>query len=318
MAKGTKIVVDGHDISVSDKGYISLTDIANAFSPEGNIIESWLRKKDTVEFLGVWEMSNNLTGFNSLEFEGIRNEAGTNRFTLSVKKWVKTTNAVGIESRTGRYGSGTYAHKDIATDFCTHISPIFRYWLIKEFDRLKALENSTQNLEWSIKRVMSKANYHIHTAAVKEYRVPLETGIPKEKEGIVYADEAEILNFAVFGFTAKQWKAENPELVLKGHNLRDFASINQLLVLTNMESMNAVMLASGMEKGDRMAELRTIAQKQLSAINTLDFQKSYTRTVDGGFQNMVDPPTNKSLPPLSDFNNKLNTALNYNPKDKRK
>jgi hypothetical protein len=287
MAKTVKLNVQGSEISVSDKGYISLTDIANSFGPDNGLIESWLKKKDTVEFLGVWESTNNTETFNSLEFEGIRNEAGTNRFTLSVKRWAQATNAIGIESKAGRYGSGTYAHKDIATDFCSHISPVFRYWLIKEFDRLKELESNSHNIEWNIKRVMSKANYHIHTAAVKEYRIPQER-LPKEKEGIIYADEAEILNFAVFGFSAKQWKETNPDLVLKGQNLRDFASMNELLVLTNMESLNSIMLASEMKKADRINELRRLAKQQLESLNKVDFQKSLKRQSDGSFQSLIE------------------------------
>lgn len=309
MSKNQKLVVQGHEITISqinDKDYISLTDIVSALEGGRMVISNWLSRKDTVQYLALWESLYN-PNFNFTEFGEITKDAGKNSFTLSPKKWIEGTNAIGIATK---YGGGTLAHKEIALDFCSWLSPSFRLYLNKEFDRLKEIEGSQQNIEWNIKRVLSKTNYHIHTAAVQNYRIPIEN-LPKEKEGIIYADEAEILNYSVFGYSSKTWKQENPDLVLKGMNLRDVASINELIVLTNMESINSVMLASGMNRQDRMRELRNIAQGQLKAINKIDIEKSYKRTLDGGFQ----PVAPKQLPPLSDFNTKLNTALNYNPKD---
>jgi hypothetical protein len=279
MAKNRKFEVKGVVIGVSEKNnddFISLTDIAMGFEGGSALIEKWLRNKNTLEYLSVWERLNNEL-FNYPEFEGIRNEAGTNRFLMSAKQWIEKTKSIGIIASAGRYG-GTYAHKDIAIEFCAWLSPEFKLLLIREFQRLKELEGQQENQEWNLKRILSKVNYRIHTEAIKDHIIP-ELNLSKQKEGIVYADEAEVLNVALFGMTSKEWRLKNPELGLKGMNIRDYADLHQLTVLSNLESYNAIMIHKGMDKKTRLMELNATAVQQLKALqnmksNTLDRLKS--------------------------------------------
>ncbi len=253
-----KIIINGtiiNTISVNDLDFISLTDMVKDIEDGYALIEKWLRNKNTIEFLGIWEQMYN-EDFNSTEFEGIKNEAGTNRFLLSVKKWVEKTNSIGIKAKTGRYGSGTYAHKDIAFEFASWVSPQFKLYLIKEFDRLK-LEEQKQ-LGWNAKRELSKINYLIHTDSIKNNLIPLE--ISKNQASMIYANEADVLNMALFGKTAATWRKENPDL---DGNIRDYASISQLICLSNLESINSVLINNKINQTDRLIELNKIAISQM-------------------------------------------------------
>ena len=253
----------GVKIGVSSTGtrddFISLTDIARYKSDEPSaVIANWMRNRDTIGFLGVWESLHN-PDFNSLEFEGIESQAGRNAFTMSPKKWVAATNAVGIRTKGGRYG-GTYAHIDIAFEFASWISPEFKLYVIKDYQRLKSDENSRLSLEWNEKRLFSKINYRIHTDAIKESLVPDLTG----KAGkFVYATEADVLNVALFGQTAKQWRDNNPG---KNGNIRDGATLHQLIVLANLESMNAQLIKEGKTRQERAAYLNAMAREQMAAL----------------------------------------------------
>jgi hypothetical protein len=255
--QGTAVSIISH----SDDDYISITDIARHKDSERSdyIIQNWLRNRNTIEFLGVWEQLHN-PNFNSIEFDGIKNEAGLNSFTLTAKKWKEATNAIGLVSKAGRYG-GTYAHKDIAFEFGSWISPTFKLYLIKEFQRLKDVENQRLSQEWNLNRTLSKLNYAIHTDAIKNHIIP--NLITPSQEKYAYAHEADLLNVALFGKTAKQWRDENPD---KKGNMREEASLQQLLVLTNIESMNAEFIRMGLSQGERLKKLNEIAISQLSSL----------------------------------------------------
>ena len=256
----SKINVNGKEIAVvniENYDYISLTDMVRDIENGSALIEQWLRNKNTIEFLGIWEEMYN-AGFNSLEFEGIKNQAGLNRFVLSVKQWVEKTNSKGIIAKAGRYG-GTYAHKDIAFEFASWVSPHFKLYLIKEFDRLKTEEQ--KQLGWDIKRNLAKINYRIHTDAIKEKLIPDE--ITKYQLKMIYATEADVLNVALFGMTAKQWRDNNPEL--KG-NIRDYANIAQLVCLSNLENLNAVLISEEVSQSERLKKLNTIAISQMKLL----------------------------------------------------
>jgi hypothetical protein len=260
--KKSTITVQGTQIAIitqKNAEYISLTDMVKNFEGKSSLIEHWLRNKDTVLFLGVWERINN-AHFNSPEFEGIKNEVGKNSFFLSAKKWIDKTNAQGLIASAGRYG-GTYAHKDIAFEFGSWLSPEFKLYLIREFQRLKEDENRRLSAEWNLNRTLSKLNYRIHTEAIKEHIIP--TTITREQAQYVYASEADILNVALFGKTAKQWREAYPEL--EG-NIREHASIEQLLVLTNMEGINAELIRMNMTQMERLKKLNEIAILQLRAL----------------------------------------------------
>lgn len=264
MAKGkkTKIEVRGTEITIlSSEGndFISLTDMVRNFEGGSSLIEQWLRNKDTILFLGVWEELNN-PDFNSPEFDGIRNEAGRNSFYLSAKKWIEKTNAKGLIASAGRYG-GTYAHKDIAFEFGSWLSPEFKLYLIKEFQRLKEEENERLSLQWNLHRTLAKVNYRIHTDAIKENIIPPD--ITKKQQGIIYATEADVLNVALFGKTAKQWREENPKA---DGNLRDQATIEQLLVLANLESLNAEFIRMDLSQSERLLKLNQTAIAQLKSL----------------------------------------------------
>lgn len=221
------------------------------------LIEKWLRNKNTIEFLGIWEEMYN-PDFNSPEFEGIKNEAGLNRFILSVKQWTEKTNSKGIIAKAGRYG-GTYAHRDIAFEFASWVSPQFKLYLLKEFQRLKEIEQA--KLGWTAKRELTKINYRIHTDAIRTILIPKE--VTDEQASIIYADEADMLNVAMFGMTAKAWREQHPDL--KG-NIRDYASINELICLSNMESLNAVFISQGMPQPERLVRLNRIAIQQMRVL----------------------------------------------------
>ena len=261
--RASKIKVDGTEIRIrvqNGEDYISLTDMVSGFEGAGTLIERWIRNKNTLEFLGIWEQLNN-PNFNSLEFEGIYNEAGLNRFYLSIKKWVNKTNAIGLESRVGRYG-GSYAHEDIALEFATYLSPKFKMYFINEFKRLKTEEAKRENLEWTVKRTLAKVNYFLHENAIREYLIPPEIK-DTNKEYIVFASEGDLLNIALFGMTASDWRQENPEA--KG-NIRDHASYDQLLVLANIENLNARYIQMGLEKEERLQILNEDAREQMKLL----------------------------------------------------
>lgn len=262
-AKGLSIQVYTEDFM---NDYISLTDIARYKSDEpSDVIKNWMRRKDTIEFLGLWESLNN-TNFNSVEFDRIKSEAGYNSFTLSPKKWISLTNAIGIISKSGRYG-GAFAYSDIAFEFASWISAEFKMYVIQDYKRLKSDENSKLSLNWNLNREISKLNYKIHTDAIKEY---LLNDLTDEQLSYKYASEADLLNVALFDKRAKQWRDENPKL--KG-NMRDYANLQELLVLANMESYNAILISKGISQKERMIELRVLAKKQLLSLKSLENKK---------------------------------------------
>ena len=245
--------------SSKDADYISLTDIAKYRSDDPNaVIQNWLRNRNTIEYLGLWEKINN-PDFKPLEFEGFKKEAGLNGFTLSPKKWIASTNAIGITSKSGRYG-GTYAHSDIAFEFASWISPEFKLYIIKDYQRLKTDEGRTKALDWNVKREIAKSNYRIHTDAIKENLIPHLT---PQQISYTYASEADLINVALFGLTAKQWRNLHPDS--KG-NIRDEATIAQLIVLANLESMNADYIREGMPAAERLTKLNKIAVYQLKSL----------------------------------------------------
>ena len=261
------IHANGIDIGIYtqdfENEFISLTDIARYKSDDPTaVIQNWMRNRDVIEFLGLWERLHN-PYFKPLEFEGFRKQAGANAFTMSPKKWIEATNAIGIVSKSGRYG-GTYAHSDIAMSFATWISPEFQLYIMKDYRRLKTDENSRLSLNWNLNREISKLNYRIHTEAIKENLIPPELTLVQV--AYTYANEADILNVVLFGKTAKQWKDENPEI--KG-NMRDVATLNQLLVLANLESYNAVLINQGKKQKERMELLRQLAVQQLQTLETV-------------------------------------------------
>ena len=256
-----KIKVQGSDISVltlEERDYISLTDIARYKSDDpASVIGNWMRNRNTIEYLGIWETLYNPI-FKPLEFEGFKKDAGLNAFTLSPQKWINTTDAIGIISRSGRYG-GTFAHKDIAFKFASWVSVEFELYLVKEFQRLKEQEQA--QLGWSAKRELSKINYHIHTDAIKQNLVPAE--VTTQQASRIYASEADVLNVALFGMTALEWREAHPDL--KG-NIRDYAGINELICLSNMESLNAVFISEGLSQSERLIKLNRIAIHQMQIL----------------------------------------------------
>lgn len=263
-SKKSKVDVQGTAVSIVSRGsedFISLTDIAKYKNPDhaDDVIRNWLRNRNTVEFLGVWERLNN-PAFNPVEFDGIRIQTGLNSFTLTPKQWIEKTRAIGIVSQTGRYG-GTYAHKDIAFEFASWVSVEFKLYLIKEFQRLKDDENRRLSLAWNLNRTLSKLNYRIHTDAIREHLIPPE--ITPAQAAITYATEADLLNVALFGRTAKEWRDANPGL---DGNMRDHATVEQLLVLANIEGMNAEFIHMSLPPGDRLKRLNQIAIRQMQIL----------------------------------------------------
>jgi hypothetical protein len=266
-----KINIDDSEISVifglHDEDYICLTDMVKAGdnSDRTNIvIQNWMRRKDTISYLGVWENLHN-PNFKSIEFDAIKNASGTNRFILTAKEWIERTGAIGIIAKSGRYG-GTYAHKDIAYHFGMWLSPEFNLLVVKEFQRLK--EEEQKALGWSAKRELAKINYHIHTDAIKANLVPQE--IDTYHRSLIYANEADILNVALFGMTAKEWRDAHPDD--KG-NIRDYATINQLICLSNMENLNAVFINEGLPQGERLQKLNQIAIQQMTVLENVESKR---------------------------------------------
>ena len=262
-----KMDIQGYEITVISKGnnedYISLTDIAKKKDGEypSYAIQNWLRSKNTLQFLGVWEHLNNID-FNSIEFDRIMEDAGTNGFIMTPKRWIEKTNALGIRTKAGRYAA-TFAHKDIAFEFASWISPEFKLYIIKDYQRLKEDENNRLSLNWNLRRVLSKTNYKIHTDAIQENLISSE--LPKGQHGIVYANEADVLNVALFGMTAKEWRIANPDKA-KSENIRDSATIEQLIVLTNLESYNAQLIKEGLSQYERLLKLREFARSQMKSL----------------------------------------------------
>ncbi|MEA3414992.1 MAG: KilA-N domain-containing protein [Thermodesulfobacteriota bacterium] len=255
--KGTEIVV----FSKEKEDYISLTDIAKYKDSERTnyIIQNWMRSRSTIEFIGLWELLHN-PDFKGIEFDAFKNEAGSNSFTLTPKRWITSTNAIGIISKSGRYG-GTYAHQDIAFEFASWISAEFKLYLLKEFQRLKQAEIDQKKLEWNVSRTLAKVNYLIHTDAIKENLIP--ENISKSKRKFVYADEADLLNIALFGKTAKEWQEKYPDL--RG-NVRDYATLEQLVVLSNMESYNSELIKMQIPSDERLKKLNKIAIDQMKVL----------------------------------------------------
>ena len=274
-----KIKVQETEISVmlqaNENDYISLTDMAHYKDTERTnyIIQNWMRTRSTIEYLGIWEQINN-PAFNGIEFDAFRNEAGSNSFSLTPKQWITKTGAIGIISKAGRYG-GTYAHKDIAFNFGMWLSPAFQLYIVKEYQRLKEAENDPLIRQWDVKRLLSKTNYQLHTDAIKEIIIP-KLSISKAKERIVYATEADMLNLALFGCVAKDWEEANPELAKK-YNMRDMASINQLIVLSNMESFNVEMIKNNVDRETRFNQLHRMAKEQMQALNKYNVENRFKK-----------------------------------------
>ncbi len=263
--KSQKIEVQGKEIAIISKkqsDYISLTDIAKYRNEDNpaDIVKNWLRNRNTLDYIGLWEKLNN-PDFKLVEFDQFKNEAGANYFVLSPQKWILTTNAIGFISKSGKYGGGTYAHKDIAFEFASWISAEFKLYLIKEFQRLKDDENVRLRQEWDLQRTISKINYRIHTDAIKENLIPKE--LSKDQTQIIYASEADILNMAMFGMTAKEWRNKNPN---REGNIRDEATLEQLVVLSNMESINSVLIHQCLSQKERLIQLNSIAITQMRSL----------------------------------------------------
>ncbi len=262
MARGRKLQVKETNITVISQNsldYISLTDMTASFREGSGLIGKWITNKNTLEYLGVWEKVNN-SDFNYPEFGVIEQEAGTNRFIMSAGQWINRTQAIGIVVKAGRYG-GTYAHKDIAFHFAMWLSPEFQIYLVNEFQRLKEEENDRLKLEWNLQRTLAKVNYQIHTDAIKENLIPQE--ISKKQMSLVYANEADLLNVALFGKTAKDWREEHPD---KKGNIRDYATLEQLVVLSNMESINALLIRQSLSQKERLVQLNKVAITQMKSL----------------------------------------------------
>ena len=261
------IQVKGKDIELivkDNQDYISLTSIAkykNTYHPD-DIIKNWLRNKNTLEFLGLWERVNN-PNFKPVEFDGFKSQAGANAFVITPKQWIKKVSSIGIISKSGKYGGGTYAHKDIAFEFASWISSEFKLYLIKEFQRLKGEENISKSLDWSLTRTLSKINYKIHTDSIKENIIPNE--LSNKQKFLIYANEADVLNMALFNITARQWRDNNPS---KEGNIRDYADIRQLICLSNLESINAELIRDGLKQSVRLEKLNQIAISQMKSLVT--------------------------------------------------
>ncbi len=271
--KGTAIAI----VSQHKEDYISLTDIARYRDAERTdyIIQNWLRNRNTIEFMGMWESLNN-PDFKPIEFDGFKKQAGLNSFILTAKQWIEKTAAIGLISKSGRYG-GTFAHKDIAFEFASWISVEFKLYLIKEFQRLKEDENHRLSLAWNLNRTLAKLNYRIHTDAIKDHLIP--DSLTPEQISFTYANEADVLNVALFGQTARQWRDANPNL--EG-NMRDYAAIEQLLVLANIEGMNAEFIRMGLSQPDRLVRLNQIAIRQVKTLTDKDMAKTLDFKTEAG------------------------------------
>ncbi|MBL7747647.1 MAG: KilA-N domain-containing protein [Chitinophagaceae bacterium] len=300
-----KINVQNKEISilqVGDEIYLSLTDITRGEEGSDHI-KNWMRNRNTVEFLGLWEVINN-PEFKGVEFDTFRKEAGLNSFTLTPKKWIEATGAKGIVSKPGNNG-GTFAHKDIALEFCTWLSPLFKLLVLKEFQRLKELENLQS--KWDLRRYISKVNYKIQTDAVKAVLVPIRN-LPKDKEGIVYAEEADLLYYAMFGFTSKEWRQNNPQLALDGMNIRDVMNTHQLIVLANLENLNSAMINAGTT--DPQKRLITLRRESITQLQSLKNSPLLEHQ-------LIESP-NKPDKELSNFDTALKGLLSVPPPKKDK
>ena len=309
MPKINKLTVRNVEISllkVNDEDYICLTDMVKNEDGDDHI-RNWMRNRNTVEYLGIWEQLNN-PNFKGVEFDTFRKQAGLNSFNLTPKKWIDATNAIGLISKSGRYGGGTYAHKDIAFNFGMWISPVFQLYLVKEYQRLKSIESNKYGLEWDVKRILSKANYRIHTDAIKDYIVP-KAGYAKKKEWLLYANEADMLNIAVFGCTADDWRKANMDRALRNENLRDMASINELAVLTNLESINSLLIKKGLSKGERLKILIQTAKEQKETLDKIDYMRSIKKVSADTYIQAQNQPK------LSSFNEDTEEGLDSNSKD---
>jgi hypothetical protein len=312
-SKLTKIVVQGTEINI-ENDFICLTDMVKAKGADAraaDVIKNWIRGRGTIEFLGTWETIYN-PNFKVVEFDHFRKEAGLPTFTMSVSTWVEATKAIGIYSKLGKTG-GTYAHKDIAFEFGAAISPIFKLYIVKEYQRLKEIESNQYGLEWNVKRILSKANHYIHTEAVKNYIVP-KAGYTQAKEWLLYADEVDLLNIALFGITAKRWRETYPDRALNGENLRDMASINELAILSNLESLNSILIKNGLPKKERFKILRETVVDQRKTLDSLDTIKTLKKETHSTF---VDYQSNQKKNEPT-FDQKLTILLNTPPPRKDK
>lgn len=301
----SKIVVDGTEITIikhGDEDYFSVTDIVKKFENNHTIIGNWIRRKDTLEYLGIWERIHN-PDFKLLDFDEFVQRAGSNRFSLSPQMWINKTNAIGIVSKSGKNG-GTYAHKDIAMHFAMWVSPEFQLLIVKEFQRLKEQEAKLVNHEWDYRRFLSKVNYRIHTDSVKENVIPKYVNLTKEQEGYIYANNAEMLNVAVFGVTSKEWKTKNPKAVLQGFNIRDVATIPQLTVLANIEAYHSTLMKQGLSPADRLKKLKEEATYQLKALSK--YKYSFP----------IESPNTIYLEQTTTFDQQLRGLLNVPPPSK--
>lgn len=284
MVKNRKIIVQGTEITVAlganNEDYICLTDMVKSSEKDSraaDIIKNWIRSRTTIEFLGAWETVYN-PNFKVVEFDHFRKNAGLPTFTMSVGNWVEATGAIGIISKSGRYG-GTYAHKDIAFEFGAAISPMFKLFLIKDYQRLKDQESNPMLAHWDVKRLLSKVNYSVHTDAIKDYIIP-QLSIAQTRNNLVssiYAGEADMLNLALFGYTAKDWENSNPKLAKMGLNMRDTATINQLIVLSAMESYNSELIKKGVSRKDRFAALHKMAKEQLKSLDRHNAEQRFRK-----------------------------------------
>jgi KilA-N domain len=316
--------VDGNDISVIKVGnedYISLTEMVK--NEEGNDhIRNWMRNRNTIEYLGTWEGIYN-PNFKGVEFDTFRKEAGLNSFSMTPKKWVETTGAKGIISKSGS-GGGTYAHKDIAFHFGMWISPIFQLYIVKEYQRLKEIESNTLNLEWDVRRLMTKVNYVLQTDAVQKFIIPTSKK-PISKQHFEYAEEADLLNIALYGYTAKQWRDYNPQHALNSKNMRDFSSITDLLIMSNLESLNSEMIKLGTPKEQRFQILHKMAVDQREKFDKVDMIKSIKKSNPETYLNAenlthdkIEMESKKDIlqankQALSSFNQKLKKGLEFDP-----
>ncbi|MFN3378693.1 MAG: KilA-N domain-containing protein [Runella zeae] len=304
-----KINVQDKEISLLQVGseiYVSLTDIIKGEDGSDHI-KNWMRNRNTIEFLGLWESFNN-ENFKGVEFDTFKKEAGLNSFTMTPRKWIEATNAIGIVSKAGING-GTFAHKDIALEFCTWLSPVFKLLVLKEFQRLK--EQEGLNGKWDIRRYLAKVNYRIQTDAIKDSLIPLQN-IPKEKERFVYANEADLLYKVMFGYTSGEWRVKNPDLAEKGLNIRDVANTHQLIILANLESLNSMLISNGIiDQVQRFGILRNAAHTQLKSLKASSELENQ----------LIESPHTKALPPKKDgiqltFDDHLKGLLNVPPPKK--
>jgi len=282
MAKKLFIKVQDIEIgikNIDNQDYICLTDIAKGQEGDDHI-RNWMRNRNTLEYLGVWEGLHN-PDFKGVEFDTFRKQSGLNSFNMTPKKWADSTDAIGIISTAGKYG-GTYAHKDIAFNFAMWISPVFQLYITKEYQRLKEIESNEHGLEWNVRRILTKANYTIHTDAVKNYIIP-KTNFSKAKEWLLYAGEADLLNIALFGCTAKEWQEANPARALQGENIRDMASINELAILSTIESLNAALIKNGLDRKSRFQVLLETVKDQKATLDKIDVLKSIKKISETTF-----------------------------------